>query len=106
MSIKPGQVQYSPTLSFRQSAYVNLILSNWEMQLREGLLNAAQVQLLLERYFVESHYFAEFWARAAEHRDAMARRSDHTKKNEFHALAQRAYERAQTSEVRLTSARS
>lgn len=80
-------------LNFRQSAYVNLVLSHWEMQLGEGLLTPSQVKATLSKYFAESKQFRAFWPIASAHRKTMAEASGGTALA-FHTLAQSAYDTA------------
>lgn len=82
------------TLTFKQSAYVNLVLSNWEMHYTENLLSEGEIRTVLDKYFKDSAYFRGFWEGAAVHRANMAAVKGE-KGRKFHELAQAAYDKAQ-----------
>jgi len=73
--------------AFKRNAYVNLILSDWEMQWTEGLLTENQVRTLLKKYF-SLDPFRSFWQNSQEHRKAMA--ADDAGRR-FHDMAERAW---------------
>lgn len=78
-------------ISFAQHAYVNLVLSHWEMQYLEDLLNEAQIRELLKAQLGQSEHFREFWKLAHPHRSAMATHRGGGALH-FHQMAQAAYD--------------
>ena len=76
--------------AFRKEAFVNLILSNWEMQFEQGLMTKDQISTLLTRYFA-SVPFQTFWRNARAHRQNMALTPA---AKQFHSFAERAFNSA------------
>lgn len=79
------------SISFAQHAYVNLVLSHWEMQYLEGILNEAQIRESLNAQLSKNEHFREFWKFAHSHRFAMATHRGGGALR-FHQMAQAAYE--------------
>ena len=76
--------------SFRQAAYVNLVLSHWEMQFQNGLMSKGQLVTAASRYMKKFH-FQSFWINARSHRAAMAHEADNREAVLFHEILEIAY---------------
>ncbi len=76
--------------SFRQSAYVNLVLSHWEMQFHNGLMTQDQLRTAAKTYMKKFH-FQRFWVNARAHRASMADAADNKVAVLFHEILDAAY---------------
>jgi hypothetical protein len=74
--------------SDKQSMYVNLILSHWEMQFVNQLLSESQLQAMLARYMAYPHFRA-FWHANSNYREKMAEADERA--SAFHKAAHAAY---------------
>jgi len=83
-----GEISREP--SFKQRAYVNLIMAHWEMQHEHGLLSDEQLGVALAKH-MNLPYFRIFWKQSQEHRSKMASASDGAAANTFHEKADQAY---------------
>lgn len=77
--------------TYAQRAYVNLMLSHWEMQFREQLLSREQIDAILKKYLSDNRHFRAFWVSAQAYRSTMASASE-PESREFHQLAQAAFD--------------
>ncbi len=80
-------------ICFKQKSYVNLVLSNWEMQFDHKLLSEDQIEETLNTYMLKP-YFQEFWKSARGFRQKMAEKSNSKNSKSFHKLAEKAYNKA------------
>ena len=76
--------------SFRQSAYVNLVLSHWEMQFEHGLISEGEL-LHLANTYMQNYHFTAFWKRTRTYRAAMARAAGRKEAEVFHETLDSAY---------------
>lgn len=87
----------------RQMAYINLILSQWEMNFQQGLMTDEEIKVYLDKHMAESNFFRFFWEKVGverkEYSDAGSEKS-----KIFHQAAERAYQAAINSEKRAGSA--
>jgi len=77
--------------TYGQRAYVNLMLSHWEMQYRERLLSREQIEVVLTKYLSDNRHFRAFWLSAQTYRNTMSSASE-ADSREFHRLAQIAFD--------------
>lgn len=77
---------------FKRLAFVNLILSHWEMLFQQNLINEARLTGLMQEHF-DNIYFQQFWSRARTIREAALANSDEKNKI-FHEISEAAYQRA------------
>lgn len=81
---------------FKQKAYVNLILSHWEMQYSHGMITDKQLDIALSKY-MSFPYFRNFWEKAEAHRSDMQKASSYNNATKFHVRVNEAYNKASIS---------